>query len=71
MGISQDYLEMLHANHEDWLRHGLSPAEFRRSSEAVLNASGGLQADGCGCSVTARCGCGWQLQLLQLFLVGR
>ena len=46
MGISQDYLEMLHANHEDWLCHGLSPAEFRRSSEAVLNASGVQQGGG-------------------------
>lgn len=24
MGVTQDYLEVLHANHEDWLRAGTS-----------------------------------------------
>ncbi|KAL4437299.1 hypothetical protein ABPG75_004438 [Micractinium tetrahymenae] len=37
VGIEQGYLEMLHANHEDWLSTGTSLRELRRQIEPLMS----------------------------------
>ena len=55
VSISSDYLEMLHANHEDWLQHGRNLSEVHRESGGGLPNMSGRCWEGEGgarCSAT-------------------
>lgn len=41
VGIDQGYLEMLHANHEDWLSSGTSLRELRQRIEPLMSGEAG------------------------------